>query len=63
MPKTSNRRASSSTRVVVLGGGMVGSVIASDLAATRGLSVTVVDSRPDALKRCEKRAPKRIRTV
>lgn len=63
MPKTSNRRASSSTRVVVLGGGMVGSVIASDLAATRGLSVTVVDSRPDALKRCERRAPKSIRTV
>lgn len=63
MPKTTTRRASSATNVVVLGGGMVGSVIASDLAASRGMRVTVVDARPEALKRCAARAPKRISTV
>ena len=42
---------------------MVGSVIASDLAATRGISVTVVDADPAALKRCIARAPKKITTI
>ncbi len=42
---------------------MVGSVIASDLAATRGMAVTVVDARPEALKRCAARAPRTIATV
>ena len=63
MATTKTRRSSSSIDVVVLGGGMVGSVIASDLAANRGLKVTVVDARPEALKRCAARAPKKIATV
>ena len=63
MATTKTRRSSSSTNVVVLGGGMVGSVIASDLAASRGLKVTVVDARPEALKRCAARASKKIATV
>jgi lysine 6-dehydrogenase len=42
--------------VIVLGGGMVGSVIATDLAADADLRVTVVDNRPEALDRCAQRA-------
>ena len=50
------------TRVVVLGGGMVGSVIASDLAASRGMKVTVADASKKALARCAARAPRKIAT-
>jgi saccharopine dehydrogenase-like NADP-dependent oxidoreductase len=38
-------------RAVVLGGGMIGTTIAADLAASDGIEVTVVDARADALER------------
>ena len=38
-------------RILVLGGGLVGSVIARDLAADEALDVTLADIRPDALER------------
>lgn len=38
-------------KVLVLGAGMVGSVIAADLAASRGLRVTIVDRSRSALER------------
>lgn len=38
------------TNVTVLGAGMVGSLIAKDLAGESGFSVTSVDSRPNALR-------------
>ncbi|MAC18436.1 MAG: saccharopine dehydrogenase [Phycisphaerae bacterium] len=60
---TRKPRTSSGRKAVVLGGGMVGSVIASDLAATRGVSVTVVDADPAALERCVGRASKKITTI
>ncbi len=51
-------------KVLVLGAGMVGSVIAADLAADRGTRVTVVDRSPQALERARRRAaPARLRTV
>jgi saccharopine dehydrogenase-like NADP-dependent oxidoreductase len=42
--------------VTVLGGGMVGGVIATDLAGDAGLRVVVADNRPEALARCAARA-------
>ena len=39
------------SKIVVLGGGMVGSAMAIDLARTGGLDVTVADSRPEILDR------------
>ncbi len=38
------------TRIVVLGGGMIGATMAMDLAAMDGVSVTVVDARADVLE-------------
>ncbi len=61
-PGKKRAKSSSSTRVVVLGGGMVGSVIASDLAATRGMKVMVADASKKALARCAARSPRRIAT-
>ena len=61
-PGKTRAKSSATTRVVVLGGGMVGSVIASDLAASRGMKVTVVDSSRKALARCEARSPRKIKT-
>ncbi|MBX3354254.1 MAG: saccharopine dehydrogenase NADP-binding domain-containing protein [Phycisphaeraceae bacterium] len=43
-------------KVLVLGAGMVGSVIAADLAAARGMRVTVVDRSAAALARARERA-------
>ncbi len=39
---------------IILGGGMVGSAMAMDMAGDEGLSVTVADVRPDALARVER---------
>ena len=61
--KTSGRRGASTTNVVVLGGGLIGSVIASDLAASRGMRVTVADASADSLKNCVRRADRPIETV
>lgn len=41
-------------RVIILGGGMVGSAMAMDLAADEDLHVTVADLRPDVLARLER---------
>ena len=43
-------------KAVVLGAGMVGSVLAADLAATRGWRVTVADRSPESLARATERA-------
>lgn len=43
--------------VIVLGGGLVGAVIAADLAADPRLRVTVADRRREALERAQRRAP------
>jgi saccharopine dehydrogenase-like NADP-dependent oxidoreductase len=40
-------------RVVILGGGMIGSAMAADLAQEPGWDVTVADVRPEALRRLE----------
>jgi len=51
-------------KVLVLGAGMVGSVIAADLARRRDLRVTVVDRSSEALERARRRAPaNRLRTI
>lgn len=47
------------TSVLVLGGGMVGSVMAADLAAEPRFQVTVADARPEALERLRPRFPAR----
>ena len=49
------------TRVIVLGGGMIGSAMARDLSASPGLEVEVADLRPEALARVAERAG--VRTV
>lgn len=43
------------TRVVVLGGGMVGSAIAMDLQTSGGCAVTLADVRAEALQRAQQR--------
>jgi saccharopine dehydrogenase-like NADP-dependent oxidoreductase len=48
-------------RVLVLGGGLVGGVMARDIAADAGLAVTVVDLDETALSRLKARAPVEIR--
>lgn len=50
-------------RVVVLGGGMVGSAMACDLSLDRGLEVTVVDVSPVATRRLGERYGLRTRTA
>jgi len=47
-------------KIIVLGGGLVGGVIAKDLAKDGGFEVTVADISQDALQRLQKQAP--IRT-
>ena len=59
----STRKSSAGTNVVVLGGGLIGSVIASDLASSRGMKVTVADSSAAALKNCIRRAGTKLGTV
>lgn len=49
------------SRVVVLGAGMVGSVIAADLAANPGLDVTIADISEGALTRACERAGGRVK--
>lgn len=44
-------------QTLILGAGMVGSVIAADLAADPDLAVTVADRSPEALERTRARAP------
>lgn len=51
------------TKILVLGAGMVGSVIAADLAADRGTKVTVADCSRGALARARERARGRITCV
>jgi lysine 6-dehydrogenase len=51
------------TRVLLLGSGLVGSVLAADLAATRGWKVRVVDRDERALAFAASRSPRRIDTV
>jgi lysine 6-dehydrogenase len=46
------------TRIVVLGGGMVGAVIADDLAREAAFEVTVADVREGALERARARNPR-----
>lgn len=48
---------------VVLGAGLVGSVLAELLSRDAGLRVTVADASHDALNRAERRARGRVRTV
>jgi lysine 6-dehydrogenase len=50
-------------QILVLGCGMVGSLMAADMASDRALSVTVADSRPTALARAQDRATKLGRKV
>ena len=49
--------------VIVLGAGMVGGVMAADLAGDAGLAVTIADSRPEALERAKARASGRVETI
>ena len=50
-------------RAIVLGAGMVGSVIAADLADDAQFEVTIADVQADALRVAEVRAKGRIKTV
>ncbi|MDG2021400.1 MAG: saccharopine dehydrogenase NADP-binding domain-containing protein, partial [Phycisphaerales bacterium] len=61
--KKTPRKSSTGTNVVVLGGGLIGSVIASDLASSRGMKITVADSSSTSLKNCIRRATRKIDTV
>ena len=45
------------TRAIILGGGMVGSVMASDLAIDPRFEIVVADSRAEALDRVRRRVP------
>lgn len=49
-------------RVLVLGSGMVGSVVAADMAATPGMDVTLVDTSATALARAVRRSPATLKT-
>ena len=50
-------------RVLVLGAGMVGSVIAADLAATPGMDVTVADVDAKGLARAKARSGGRVKVL
>ena len=49
-------------RAIILGGGMVGSVMAMDLAADSRFKVTVADQRDEALQRLSNRVPTAVGT-
>lgn len=51
------------TRVLVLGAGMVGGVMAADLAEEPGFEVTIADVREENLAKASARAGGRVRTV
>ncbi|MCI0363375.1 MAG: saccharopine dehydrogenase NADP-binding domain-containing protein [Phycisphaerales bacterium] len=48
---------------IVLGAGMVGSVMAADLAEDHEYQVTAVDMRPEALRAVSARSSRRVKTV
>lgn len=48
---------------IILGAGLVGSVMAADLAADTDFSVAIADSREDALARANARAGGKLRTI
>ena len=48
---------------IVLGAGMVGSIMATDLAHDSDFTVTIADTRPDALERAKARAGGSINTI
>ena len=50
-------------KVLVLGGGMVGSVMAADLAAEASFEVTLADVREENLAKASARAAGKIKTV
>lgn len=50
-------------RAIVLGGGLVGSVIAADLAQDNDFDVVVADSNSNALKAAENRSQNKISTI
>lgn len=50
-------------RVLVLGSGMVGSVVAADMAATPGMDVTVIDASKESLARAKRRCGPRARLL
>jgi lysine 6-dehydrogenase len=50
-------------RAIVLGAGMVGSVMAADLAADAEFDVTIADLREESLTRAAARLPGRIKTL
>jgi saccharopine dehydrogenase-like NADP-dependent oxidoreductase len=50
-------------KAIVLGAGMVGSVMAADLAADADFQVTIADLRPDALQAASQRSGRRIATL
>jgi lysine 6-dehydrogenase len=49
--------------VIVLGGGMVGSVLAADLASDPSLRVTLADRRPESLQRAAERCPGKLEVI
>lgn len=50
-------------KAIVLGAGMVGSVMAADMAADANFSVTVADARHDALALAKEKAGARLQTI
>lgn len=50
-------------KVIVLGAGMVGSVMAADLAADSSLEVTIADVREENLAKAAARAPGKVKTI
>jgi lysine 6-dehydrogenase len=51
------------TKAIVLGGGMVGSVMAADLCNDGDFQVTLADIRPEALRAAKERAGGRVQTL
>ena len=57
------RLRSSMSSAVVLGAGLVGSVMAWDLTRDDGWSVTIADVREEALRRVSERTDGRVKTI
>jgi saccharopine dehydrogenase-like NADP-dependent oxidoreductase len=51
------------TKAIVLGAGMVGSLMAADMARDGEFEVTIADVRPDALRRAQQRASFPLRAI
>ncbi len=60
---TKTARVRKDRTVVILGAGMVGSVIAADLAGDRHLRITVADRSPQSLERARSRAGGRVAAI